>query len=69
MRSFILVHWSLGFFATPTRKTDKTHLNYEKTDQSDNLARNLDLTSTIEKDEKLSTKLYDKHDDFDFHIV
>ena len=29
----------------------------------------LDLTFTIEKDGRLSTKLYDKRDDFDFHIV
>ena len=41
----------------------------ENTNQSDNLASYLDLTFTTEKDGKLSTKLYDKHDDFDFHIV
>ena len=28
-----------------------------------------DLTFTVEKDSKLSTKLYDKRGDFDFHIV
>ena len=44
-------------------------LNVEKTNQSDNLASYLDLIFTIEKDGKLSTKLYDKRDDFDFHIV
>ena len=44
-------------------------LNVEKANQSDNLASYLDLTFTIEKDGKLSTKLYDKRDDFDFHIV
>ena len=43
--------------------------NVEKTNQSDNLASYLDLTFTIEKDGKLSTKLNDKRDDFDFHIV
>ena len=37
--------------------------------QSDNLASYLDLTFTIEKDGKLSAKLYDKRDDFNFHIV
>ena len=41
----------------------------KKTDQSDNLASYLDSTFTIENDEELSTKLYDKRDDFDFHIV
>ena len=44
-------------------------LNVEKTNQSDNLESYLDLTFTIEKDGKLSTKLDDKLDDFDFHIV
>ena len=46
-----------------------SQLNVERTNQSDNLARYLDLTFTIEKDGKLSTKLYDKRDDIDFHIV
>ena len=46
-----------------------SQLNVEKTNQSDNLASYLDLTFTIEKDGKLSTKLYDKRDDFDFHII
>ena len=46
-----------------------SQLNVEKTNQSDNLASHLDLTFTIEKDGKPSTKLYDKREDFDFHIV
>ena len=46
-----------------------SQLNVERTNQSDNLSRYLDLTFTTEKDGKLSIKLYDKHDDFDFHIV
>ena len=29
----------------------------------------LDLTFIIESNNRLYTKLYDKHDDFDFHIV
>ena len=41
-------------------------LNVEKTD---NMASYLDLTFTIGKDGKLSTKLYDKCDDFDFHFL
>ena len=44
-------------------------LNVEKTNQSDNLASYFDLTFTIEKDGRLSTKLYDKRDDFGFEIV
>ena len=46
-----------------------SQINVEKTNQSDNLARYLDLIFTIEEDRKMSTKLYDKRDDFDFHIV
>ena len=46
-----------------------SQLNVENTNQSDNLASYLDLTFTIEIDGKLSTKLYDKRDDFDFPIV
>ena len=49
--------------------TLKLRENVEKTNQSDNLASYLDLTFTIEKDGKFSTKLYDKRNDFDFHIV
>ena len=47
----------------------RSQLNVEKTNQSGNLASYLDLTFTIENYGKLSTKLYDKRDDFDFHIV
>ena len=46
-----------------------SQLNVEKTNQPDNLASYLDLAFTIEKDGKLSAKLYDKRDDFDLHIV
>ena len=44
-------------------------LDAEKTSQSDNQKSYLDLTFTIEKGGKLSAKLFDKRDDFDFHIV
>ena len=46
-----------------------SQLNVERANQSDNLASYFDLTFTVEIDGKLSTKLYDKRDDFDFHIV
>ena len=36
---------------------------------SDDLANYLDLTFIIESNNRLYTKLYDKHDDFDFQIV
>ena len=37
--------------------------------KSDHLADYLDLTFIIDSGGKLSTRLYDKRDDFDFHIV
>ena len=50
-----------------------SQLNVEKTNQSDtvsdNLASYFDLKSTIKIDGKLSTKLYEKCDDFDSQIV
>ena len=46
-----------------------SQLKIEKTNYSDNLSNYLDLTFTIERNGKLSTKLYDKCDDFNFHIV
>ena len=36
---------------------------------TDDLANYLDLTFIIESNNRLYTKLYDKRDDFDFHIV
>ena len=41
----------------------------EKANKSDHLAHYLDLTFVIDSGGKLSTRLYDKRDDFDFHIV
>ena len=37
--------------------------------KSDHLADYLDLTFIIVTGSKLSTRLYDKRDDFDFHII
>ena len=37
--------------------------------KSDHLADYLDLTFIIDSGGKISTRLYDKRDDFDFHIV
>ena len=44
-------------------------LTVEKANTSDDLANYLDLTFIIESNNRLYTKLYDKRDDFDFHIV
>ena len=41
----------------------------EKANKSDYLTDYLDLTFIIDSGGKLSTRLYDKRDDFDFHIV
>ena len=46
-----------------------SQLTVEKANKSDHLADYLDLTFTIDSGGKLSTRLYDKRDDFDFHIV
>ena len=46
-----------------------SELTVEKANKSDHLADYLDLTFIIDSGGKLSTRLYDKRDDFDFHIV
>ena len=46
-----------------------SELTVEKANKSDHLADYLDLTFIIERGGKLSARLYDKHNDFDFHIV
>ena len=43
-----------------------SQLTVEKANKSDHLADYLDLTFIIDNGGKLSTRLYDKHDDFDF---
>ena len=46
-----------------------SQLTVEKANKSDHLADYLDLTFIDDSEGKLSTRLYDKHDNFDFHIV
>ena len=46
-----------------------SQLIVEKANKSDHLADYLDLTFIIDSGGKLLTRLYDKRDDFDFHIV
>ena len=44
-------------------------LTVEKSNKSDHLASYLDLIFMTDRGRKLSTRLDDKHDNFDFHIV
>ena len=46
-----------------------SQLTVEKANELDHLANYLDLTFIIDSVSKLSTRLYDKRDDFGFHIV
>ena len=46
-----------------------SQITAEKANTSDDLANYLDLTFIIESNNRFHTKLYDKRDDFDFHIV
>ena len=46
-----------------------SQLTVEKANTSDDLANYVDLTFIIESNTRLYTKLYDKRDDFNFHIV
>ena len=51
------------------KEINPSQLTVEKANKSDHLADYLDLTFIIDSGGKLSTRLYDKRDDFDFHIV
>ena len=46
-----------------------SQLTVEKANKPDHLEDYLDLTFIIDSGGKLSTRLYDKRDDFDFHTV
>ena len=46
-----------------------SQLTAEKAYKSAHLANHCGLTFMIDSGGKLSTRLYDKHDDFDFHMV
>ena len=46
-----------------------SELNVEKANRLDDQANYLDLTFIIGNNNRLYTKLYDKRDDFNFHIV
>ena len=50
------------------KETYPSQVTVEKANKSDHLIDCLDLTFIIDSGGKLSTRLYDKRDDFDFHI-
>ena len=56
-------------FGAYVKEIYPSQLTVEKANTSDDLANYLDLTFIMESNNRLYTKLYDKHDDFDFHIV
>ena len=51
------------------KKIYPSQLTVEKADKSDYLADYLDLTFIIDSRGKLSTRLYENNDNFDFHII
>ena len=59
----------IGSHAVIFQEIYPSQLTVEKANKSDHLADYLDLTFIIGSGGKLSIRLYDKHDDFDFHIV
>ena len=56
-------------FCSYLKEIHLSQLTAEKVNKSDHLADYLDLKFIIDSRGKLSTRLYDKRDDFDFHIV
>ena len=56
-------------FVDSLRVIYPSQLTVEKTNKSYHLVDYLDLTFIIDSGDKLSTRLYDEHNDFDFHIV
>ena len=51
------------------KEKNPSQLTVERAKKSNHLANYLDLKFIIESGGKLSTRLFDKHDGFDFHIV
>ena len=56
-------------FGDYAKEIYRSQLTVEKANTSDDLANYLDLTSITGSNNRLYTKLYNKRDDFDFHIV
>ena len=64
-----LIVFSNKKFLDYLKEVYPSQLTVEKANKSDHLADYLDLTLSIDSGGKLSTRLCDKRDDFDFHIV
>ena len=64
-----LIVFSNKKFLNYLKEIYPSELTAEKTNKSDHLADYPDLTFIIDSGGELSTRLCDKHDDFDFHIV
>ena len=64
-----LFYKNLIWISNAENSFQHARLTVEKANKSDHLADYLDLTFVIDGGGKLSTRLYDKRDDFDFHIV
>ena len=56
-------------FGDSVKEIYPSQLTVEKASTSDDLANYLDLIFITGSNNRLHTKLYDKRDDFDFHIV
>ena len=64
-----LIVFNNKMFLHYLKKIYPSQLTVEKANKPDYLANYLDLTFIIDSGGELSTRLYDKRDDFDFHIV
>ena len=64
-----LIVFSNKKFGDYVKEIYPSQLTVKKANTSDDLANYLDLTVIIGNNNRLYTKLYDKRDDFDFHIV
>ena len=64
-----LIVFSKKKFGDYVKEIYPSQLTVETASTSDDLANYLDLTFIIERNNRLYTKLYDKHDDFHFDIV
>ena len=75
IQSMLPIHRSDGLivfnnkkFRNYVKEIYPSQLTVEKANTSDDLENYLDLTFNIGSNNRLHTKLYDKRDDFDFHI-
>ena len=64
-----LIVFNNNKFLDYLKEIDPSHLTVEKAKRSYHLTDHLDLTFIIDSGGKLSTTIYDKRNDFDFHIV